>query len=39
MISGIAGTIDDAKCGVDEVIVIEIESKSPVGNQNKQKHG
>ena len=39
VISRVAGTMYDAKSGVDEVIVIEVEPKSPVGNQNKQKHG
>ena len=39
MIRRIAGSIDDAQSGVDEVVVIEVEPKSPVGNQNKKKHG
>ena len=38
MIRRVAGSIDDAKSGVDEVVVIEVEPKSPVGNQNKKKH-
>jgi hypothetical protein len=39
MIRRIASSIDDAQSRVDEAVVIEVESKSPVGNQNKKKHG
>ena len=39
MIRRVTGSIDDAKSGVDEVVVIEVEPKSPVGNQNEKKHG
>jgi len=38
MIRRVAGSIDDAKSEVDEVVVIEVEPKCPVGNKNKKKH-
>jgi hypothetical protein len=39
MIRRVAGSIDDAQSGVDEVVVIEVEPESPVGYQNEEKHG
>ena len=39
MIRRVAGSINDAQSRVDEVVVIEVEPKSPVGNQNEEKHG
>ena len=39
MIRRIASSIDDAKSGVDEVVVIEVQPKSPVGDQNEEKKG
>ncbi len=39
MIGGIARAVDDAQSGVDEIVMVENESESPIGNQNKKKSG
>ena len=38
MICRIASTIDDTQSGIDEIIVIEVEPKTPAGNQNEKQH-